>query len=64
MGHGCHQTLCNLLCLGPWLQPNPIRFWAMAVTKTYKIDLVLGDGKGGFEETPTDSLDTNTTNEQ
>jgi len=34
------------------------------IFKSSKIDLVLGDGKIGFDETELDSLDTNIPNEQ
>lgn len=52
------DMVMEMHCNGKKLNPGDKIF------KSSKIDLVLGDGKVGFEETPTDSLDTNTTNEQ
>ena len=27
--HGCHQTLCNLNALRPWMSPNPLNLYAL-----------------------------------
>lgn len=51
------DMVMEMYCNGKKLNPGDKIF------KSSKIDLVLGDGKVGFEETPTDSIDTNTINE-
>ncbi len=52
------DMVLEMRCNGKKLNPGDKIF------KSSKIDLVLGDGKVGFEETQLDSLDTNTPNEQ
>jgi beta-lactam-binding protein with PASTA domain len=51
------DMVMEMYCNGKKLNPGDKIF------KSSKIDLVLGDGKVGFEETPTDSIDTDTINE-
>lgn len=51
------DMVLEMRCNGKKLNPGDKIF------KSSKIDLVLGDGKVGFEETQLDSLDTNTPNE-
>ena len=52
------DMVLEMRCNGKKLNPGDKIF------KSSKIDLVLGDGKVGFDETQIDSLDTNIENEQ